>query len=84
MRAGPHQWNPVTDSIEVVNNHASDLDGLTASAAIVNFDGEVLHEQSEELSSRDDSTLPLFPLLGSTWTCGSLFHQTSADAGDAC
>ncbi|MDI9551085.1 MAG: beta-glycosidase [Bacteroidales bacterium] len=56
------QWNPVTDSIEVVNNHASDLDGLTASAAIVNFDGEVLYEQSEELSSRDDSTLPLFPL----------------------
>ena len=34
------QWNPVTDSIEVVNNHASDLDGLTASAAIVNFDGK--------------------------------------------
>lgn len=56
------QWNPASSLVEVVNNSASDQDGLTAYAAIVNADGKVLYEQSAQLSSPEDSTQPVFPL----------------------
>lgn len=49
------QWNPVTDSVEVVNYSAGNLDGLTASAELLNLDGSLRWQKSAELSSREDS-----------------------------
>jgi hypothetical protein len=49
------QWNPVTDSVEVVNYSAGAVDGLTASAEIRNLDGSLRWRQSADLSSREDS-----------------------------
>lgn len=56
------QWNPVTMNVEVVNNNASDQAGLTAYAAIVNYDGKIIFENSAPLDSKDDTTTPVFPL----------------------
>ena len=56
------QWNPVSRNVEVVNNNASDLTGLRAEAAIVSFDGRTLFGTSAELDSREDTTVPVFPL----------------------
>lgn len=56
------QWNPLTDSVEVVNNCAGNLEGLTAYAAVVGSDGKVLSEQTAELSSHEDSTVPVLRL----------------------
>ena len=49
------QWNPVTDSIEVVNYSAGQAAGLTASAEILNLDGSVMWQQSAPLDLREDS-----------------------------
>ena len=56
------QWNPVSGNVEVVNNNALDQDGLTAYAAILNFDGKVVYETSATLDSKEDTTSPVFPL----------------------
>ena len=56
------QWNPVSGQVEVVNNNASDRSGLTAYAAIVNYDGKVIAENQATLDSPEDTTTPLFPL----------------------
>ena len=56
------QWNPVSGQVEVVNNNASDQSGLTAYAAIVNYDGKVIAENQATLDSPEDTTTPLFPL----------------------
>ena len=56
------QWNPVSGNVEVVNNNASDQSGLRAEAAVVDCGGKVLFETSAELDSREDTTVPVFPL----------------------
>ncbi len=55
-------WNPVTGMVEVVNESAGNLRGLTASAALVNLDGTVVWTGSATLDSREDSTVEAFRL----------------------
>ena len=56
------QWNPVSGHVEVVNNNASDRPGLLACATVLSCDGNILFETSAELDSREDTTVPVFPL----------------------
>lgn len=56
------QWNPVAEQVEVVNNNALFQAGLTAYAAVLNYDGTVVFERSVDLDSPEDSTIPVLPL----------------------
>ena len=56
------QWNPVFDTIEVVNLSAGSLTSLTARAQIINMDGSVQWEREMTLDSNEDTTEKLFPL----------------------
>jgi hypothetical protein len=56
------QWNPVYDSVEVVNYYAGNLAGLTAFAQLINMDGTVQWEKEAGLDSGDDSTVKPFKL----------------------
>ena len=56
------QWNPVFDTIEVVNLHAGDLTGLTAKAQLINMGGSVQWEKEVTLDSNEDTTEKLFNL----------------------
>jgi len=56
------QWNPVFDTIEVVNLSAGNLTGLTARAQLVNMDGSVQWEKEVTLDSNEDTTDKLFNL----------------------
>ena len=56
------QWNPVYDTIEVVNYSAKDLTGLTAKAQLINMDGSVQWEKEITLNSNEDTTDKLFKL----------------------
>lgn len=56
------QWNPVFDTIEVVNLHAGHHAGLLARAQLVNMDGSVQWEKEVTLDSHEDSTQKLFKL----------------------
>ena len=59
------QWNPAAGRVEVVNNNAGDLSGLTALAVVAAPDGTVLSEQQTELDAAEDSTVALpFELPG--------------------
>jgi beta-galactosidase/beta-glucuronidase len=49
------QWNPVTESIEVVNNSGGNAQGLTATAEVLNLDGTMQWEKSTDLDSAEDS-----------------------------
>jgi hypothetical protein len=49
------QWNPVTDSVEVVNYSGGNATGLTAQAEILNMDGSKQWEKSAALDSAEDS-----------------------------
>lgn len=49
------QWNPVSDSIEVVNYSASNATGLTAQVQLLNMDGAVAWEKTAALDSAEDS-----------------------------
>jgi hypothetical protein len=49
------QWNPVTDSIEVVNYSGGLQSGLTAHVQLLNLDGSVKWEKSATLDSKEDS-----------------------------
>ena len=53
------QWNPAAGRVEVVNNNAGDLSGLTALAVVAAPDGTVLSEQQTELDAAEDSTVAL-------------------------
>ena len=55
------QWNPASEQVEVVNNNAGDLSGLTATAVWAALDGSVLSEQSARLDAPEDSTIPVIP-----------------------
>lgn len=56
------QWNPISKQVEVVNNNASDQPGLTAHAAVINYDGKTVYEKEYALDSPEDTTIPVFPL----------------------
>ena len=56
------QWNPVFDTIEVVNLSAGNLSGLTARAQVINMDGSVQWEREVTLDSNEDTTDKLFNL----------------------
>lgn len=56
------QWNPVYDSIEVVNYNAGDLSGLVAQSSLINMDGSVQWEKEASLDSNEDTTEKLFKL----------------------
>jgi hypothetical protein len=49
------QWNPVTESIEVVNNSGGSAHGLTAAVEVLNMDGTRQWEKSVTLDSPEDS-----------------------------
>ncbi len=49
------QWNPVTDTIEVVNYNAGHVPGLLAKAEILNMDGSLKWEKSAPVDSAEDS-----------------------------
>ncbi|MGO8792671.1 MAG: glycosyl hydrolase 2 galactose-binding domain-containing protein [Terriglobia bacterium] len=49
------QWNPVTESIEVVNNSGGNADGLTATVQVLNMDGTKQWEKSTSVDSTEDS-----------------------------
>ena len=49
------QWNPASDSVEVVNYSGGNQSGLTAHVQVVNMDGAVKWERSATLDSQEDS-----------------------------
>jgi len=49
------QWNPVTESIEVVNNSGGNVQGLTAAVEVLDMDGKKQWEKSVTLDSQEDS-----------------------------
>jgi len=49
------QWNPATDSVEVVNYSAPDAHGLTARVQILNLDGSLKWERTASVDSPEDS-----------------------------
>jgi hypothetical protein len=54
------QWNPLSDSVEVVNYSDRDGSGLTASVQIVNLDGTVKWEKKISLTCQEDNTARCF------------------------
>lgn len=51
------QWNPLNDTVEVVNYNAGNAPGLTAKAAILNMDGSVQWNKSAPVDSMEDSVI---------------------------
>jgi Glycosyl hydrolase 2 galactose-binding domain-like/Exo-beta-D-glucosaminidase Ig-fold domain/NedA-like, galactose-binding domain/Glycosyl hydrolases family 2 len=51
------QWNPVTDSVEVVNYSGGNVRGLTARVEILDMDGARQWEKSATLDSNEDSVV---------------------------
>jgi len=49
------QWNPVTESIEVVNISGGNVQGLTAAVEVLDMDGKKEWEKSITLDSQEDS-----------------------------
>jgi hypothetical protein len=54
------QWNPLTDSVEVVNYSAGAGAGLTATAKLIDLDGKIIWEKKLNLDCREDTTLNAF------------------------
>ena len=50
------QWNPTTEMVEVVNYSAGLREGLTATAQVIDLDGQVRWEKSAAVSIKDDAT----------------------------
>ena len=65
------QWNPVFDTIEVVNYSGGNLTGLVAKAQIINMDGSVQWEKEATIDSNEDSTVRCFR-LDFPLTCSSV------------
>jgi hypothetical protein len=51
------QWNPATDTIEVVNYSGGNARNLTARVEILNMDGSLQWEKTASLDSEEDSTV---------------------------
>jgi hypothetical protein len=49
------QWNPVTDTVEVVNYSAGSASGLMARAEILNIDGSLKWKKTAAIDSTEDS-----------------------------
>jgi hypothetical protein len=49
------QWNPVTDTVEVVNYNGGNATGLTAEAEILNMDGSRQWDRTATVDSAEDS-----------------------------
>lgn len=49
------QWNPVTETVEVVNYSGGDARGLAAKASVYNMDGKAVWTRSATLDSKEDS-----------------------------
>jgi len=56
------QWNPVFDSVEVVNYSAGNRLNLTARARVINMDGSVQWEKDTTFDCREDFTVACFKL----------------------
>jgi Glycosyl hydrolase 2 galactose-binding domain-like/Exo-beta-D-glucosaminidase Ig-fold domain/Glycosyl hydrolases family 2/NedA-like, galactose-binding domain len=56
------QWNPASESIEVVNYSAGDLRGLTAQVEVLNMDGTPKWRNSATLDSAEDSVATCIPM----------------------
>jgi len=52
------QWNPVTDTVEVVNYSGGDAHGLSARVTVLNLDGSLQWEKTVTVDSPEDSTQP--------------------------
>jgi len=50
------QWNPATETVEVVNYNGGNVHGLTAAVEVLNLDGTRQWEKSTSLDSAEDST----------------------------
>jgi hypothetical protein len=51
------QWNPATESVEVVNMSGREARGLTATAQVLNLDGSLKWEKSAPVDSPEDSDM---------------------------
>jgi hypothetical protein len=62
------QWNPLTNTVEVVNYSAGHRSGLTVKASILNVDGSVQWERTAVVDSAEDSVVApvtlVFPATG--------------------
>ena len=56
------QWNPLSDSVEVVNYSGRDVAGLKAQTEILDLNGSVKWEKSTPLDLNEDSTIPCMGL----------------------
>ena len=54
------QWNPLTDSIEVVNYSIQNGSGLTAAMEIINLDGTIKLEKKAVIDCPEDNTVRCF------------------------
>lgn len=59
-------WNPLRQTIEVVNESAGDKTGLTAEVCVVNMDGSVVWETSRQIDICEDQTVEVCPLTFDT------------------
>src|SRR5665213_1858452 len=57
------QWNPLSDSIEVVNYAVTDGSRLTASMQVINLDGTATFKNQLLIDCPEDSTVHLFPVI---------------------
>jgi hypothetical protein len=56
------QWNPASESVEVVNLSAGNVRGLTARVEVLNMDGSKQWEKSATLDSPEDSVHAVIPM----------------------
>jgi hypothetical protein len=56
------QWNPVAETIEIVNYTGTSVPGLTARAEIRNLDGSVAWKKEVAVDSPEDSSVAVFPI----------------------
>jgi len=56
------QWNPASESVEVVNLSAGNARGLTAHVEVLNMDGSKQWEKSAILDSSEDSVQSVIPM----------------------
>jgi hypothetical protein len=56
------QWNPLTETVEVVNYSAGSVTELTAAAELFNLDGSVAWKKESTLSSEEDKTVTCFSM----------------------
>jgi len=56
------QWNPASESVDVVNYSAGNTMGLTARAEVLNMDGTLKWEKTASLDSAEDSTVSVLKM----------------------